>query len=89
MKIQMSDTTKDSTNGAGLNLAVGGMSHLFTFDTVLLCREGEGNEGGRAELERRALHDVEVVTCTDFELDVFEAKGVFCVASGVRIFTGP
>ena len=84
----MSNTTKDSTHGAGLYLTVGGVSHLFTFDTVLLCREGEGNEGGRAELKQRALGDAKVVPSTDLELDVFKAEPVFGIASSAGIFTG-
>ena len=88
MLSQMSNMTKDSTNRTGLGLTVCGMSHLLTFDTILLCRKGEGNERGRKELETNALGNIKMVRSTNLELDIFKSKQMFCIAGGVCIFTG-
>ena len=88
MLSQMSNTTKDSANGTGLRLTVCGMSHLLTFDTILLCHEGEGNERGRKELETGALGNIKMVTSTNLELDIFKSKRMLSIAGGICIFTG-
>ena len=48
---QVSNATEHHFNKTGMTLTICGMTHFFTFDTILLSGEGEGNKRGRKELE--------------------------------------
>mmetsp|Transcript_4161 Transcript_4161/g.6354 ORF Transcript_4161/g.6354 Transcript_4161/m.6354 type:complete len:95 (+) Transcript_4161:147-431(+) len=47
---EMDELASNGADWAGEGLAIGGVGVLFTFDPILLGGEGNGNEGGGAEL---------------------------------------
>ena len=75
-------------HGTGVSLAIGGMCHKLTFDTVLLGSEHQGAVGGSVELCNRASEDVGNMKSTDFDLDVFEPEGVLSIPSSISVFVG-
>ena len=83
---EMLHATKSCSDWAGKRLAIGGVRHLLTFDTVLLCGEGEGDVGGRAQLPWGSSHDIMKMPGADLEFHVLETKRVLRVPCGVSIF---
>ena len=86
---EVSHTTKCGSNGAGERLSIGCMSHLFTFDAVLLCGESQGDVCGGEELRERCVEDIEEVHGANFKFYIFETEGMFRVSSGVGVFARP
>ena len=63
------------------------MCELFTFDTVFLCGEGEGNKRGRGKQAGVAGVNVGIVAIADLELDVLQSEGMFGIPGGVGVFS--
>ena len=73
---KMEHSSQDCTHWAAVELSIGGVGQLFTFDTILLVSEREGDEGGRPELDGGRHHHVRKVQGTNLEFDVAESKGM-------------
>jgi len=76
---EVNDAAGDSTHWASRWLPIGGMRECFTFDTILLSGEGEGDECGGQELCRRSKMDVEDMFVSNLAFNIFQAKWMLCV----------
>ena len=79
------NASEHSFDRASLCLAIGCMGKFLAFDSVLLSREREGDEGGREKLDVGVTDNIGEVLRANFELHILETEGVLGIASGVGI----
>ena len=87
VQLKMRNTPEGGTNRAGFYLAVCTMRQLFTFNSILLGREGEGTKCRSKQLIVGGQVGEEEGSCADFHSHILEAEWVLGIASGISIFS--
>ena len=85
MLAEMEHSSHDGSNRAALELPIRAVGELFTFHSVFLVGEREGDVGCCSELVWGRNHYVREMEGTDLKFDVSESKGVGSIAGGIRI----
>ena len=83
---EVCDLPECGANRTGKRLVVNCVGKLFSFYTVLLGGEGQGDKGGGEEAGEGDEEDVSVMPSAHFEFDVTEAKRVLSIAGCIGIF---